>query len=85
MHVPSGEQMIIYDAAMRYKQEGTPLVVRAGKEYARLIARLCSQGHMRWRKGRDLRELRAHPSSNLIGMGVLPLQLRKARTRRRCA
>src|SRR5262249_45449332 len=32
-HVPSGEVMSIYDAAMRYKQEGTPLVIVAGKEY----------------------------------------------------
>ena len=33
VHIPSGEQMTIYDAAMRYKQEGTPLVILAGKEY----------------------------------------------------
>ena len=33
VHVPSGEQMSIFDAAMRYKQEGTPLVILAGKEY----------------------------------------------------
>src|SRR5690606_22410334 len=33
VHVPSGEQLAIYDAAMRYKSEGTPLVVLAGKEY----------------------------------------------------
>jgi aconitate hydratase len=33
VHIPSGEQMSIYDAAMRYKAEGTPLIVIAGKEY----------------------------------------------------
>ncbi len=33
MHVPSGEEMTIYDAAQRYADEGTPLVVLAGKEY----------------------------------------------------
>jgi len=33
VHVPTGEQMSIYDAAMKYKAEGTPLVVIAGKEY----------------------------------------------------
>jgi len=33
LHVPTGEQMSIYDAAMKYKADGTPLVVLAGKEY----------------------------------------------------
>src|SRR5690606_18713057 len=33
VHIPSGEQMAIYDAAMKYKDEGTPLIILAGKEY----------------------------------------------------
>ncbi len=45
-HLPSGEQMPIYDAAMRYKAEGVPLVVFGGKEYGTgSIARLGGQGH----------------------------------------
>jgi aconitate hydratase len=72
VHVPSGEQMSIFDAAMRYKAEGTPLVVLAGKEYSRDWAA----------KGTMLLGVRAVISesferihrSNLIGMGVLPLQ-----------
>jgi aconitate hydratase A / 2-methylisocitrate dehydratase len=75
VHVPSGEQMSIYDAAMRYKQEGTPLVVLAGKEYGTGSSRDWAA------KGTRLLGVRAvicqsferiH-RSNLVGMGVLPL------------
>ena len=63
VHVPSGERMDIYDAAERYRAEGTPLVVLAGKEYGSgSLARLGGQGHAAPRRARgDRRELRAHP------------------------
>ncbi|HEU4476319.1 MAG TPA: aconitate hydratase AcnA, partial [Methyloceanibacter sp.] len=74
-HYPSGEQMAIYDAAMRYHAEGVPLVVFAGKEYGTGSSRDWAA------KGTRLLGVRAvivesferiH-RSNLIGMGVLPL------------
>jgi aconitate hydratase len=75
-HIPSGEQMPIYDAAMRYKEEGTPLVVIAGKEYGTGSSRDWAA------KGTVLLGVRAVIAesyerihrSNLVGMGVLPLQ-----------
>mgnify|MGYP005812743843 CR=1 FL=1 len=78
IHVPSGERMDIFDAAERYKKEGVPLVVVAGKEYG-------SGSSRDWAaKGPMLLGVRAvivesferiH-RSNLIGMGVLPLQFK---------
>ncbi len=75
-HMPDGEQMSIYDAAMRYINEGTPLVVVAGKEYGTGSSRDWAA------KGTRLLGVRAVIAesferihrSNLIGMGVLPLQ-----------
>ncbi len=75
-HVPSGEELAIYDAAMRYKEEGTPLVVIAGKEYGTGSSRDWAA------KGTNLLGVRAVIAetyerihrSNLVGMGVLPLQ-----------
>ena len=69
-HLPDGEETFIYDAAMRYRDEGVPLVVLAGREYGtRLVARLGGQGHAPARRPRGHRgELRAHP----------PLQPRRA-------
>lgn len=75
-HLPGGEQMTIYDAAQRYAAEGVPLLVIAGKEYG-------SGSSRDWAaKGTDLLGVRAVLAvsferihrSNLIGMGVLPLQ-----------
>jgi len=75
-HLPDGEQMPIYDAAVTYAQEGVPLVVLAGKEYG-------SGSSRDWAaKGTALLGVRAVIArsferihrSNLIGMGVLPLQ-----------
>ncbi len=75
-HIPSGEQTSIFDAALRYKNDGTPLLVIGGKEYG-------SGSSRDWAaKGTLLLGVRAvlvesyeriH-RSNLIGMGVLPLQ-----------
>lgn len=75
-HLPSGEQMAIYDAAMRYQQEQTDLVILAGKEYG-------SGSSRDWAaKGTTLLGVKAVIAesyerihrSNLVGMGVLPLQ-----------
>src|SRR5690606_9635632 len=78
-HLPSDEFKSIYDATVRYQQEGTPLVVLAGKEYG-------SGSSRDWAaKGPHLQGIRAVIAesyerihrSNLIGMGVLPLQFRE--------
>ena len=75
-HLPDGEEMSIYDAAMKYQAEGVPLVVLAGKEYG-------SGSSRDWAaKGPRLLGVRAVIAesyerihrSNLVGMGVLPLQ-----------
>lgn len=78
IHVPSSEELPIYDAAERYRAEGTPLVVLAGKEYG-------SGSSRDWAaKGTLLLGVRAVIAesyerihrSNLVGMGVLPLQFK---------
>jgi aconitate hydratase len=75
-HLPSGERMAIYDAALRYRDEGVPLIVLAGKEYG-------SGSSRDWAaKGPSLLGVRAALAesferihrSNLVGLGVLPLQ-----------
>jgi aconitate hydratase len=74
-HVPSGEQMSIFDAAMRYKQDNTPLVILAGKEYGTGSSRdWAAKGTMLLGVRAVIAESfeRIH-RSNLIGMGVLPL------------
>jgi aconitate hydratase len=78
-HIPSGEQLSIYDAAMRYMAAGTPLVVFAGKEYGTGSSRDWAA------KGTVLLGVKAVVAesferihrSNLIGMGVLPLQFKE--------
>ena len=78
VHVPSGERLDIFDAAERYQAEGTPLVVVAGKEYG-------SGSSRDWAaKGPLLLGVRAVIAesyerihrSNLVGMGILPLQFK---------
>ena len=63
LHLPDGEQMSIYDAAMRYQAEGVPLVVLGGKEYGSGSSRdWAAKGTRAARRARgDRRELRAHP------------------------
>ena len=82
LHQPSGDKMTIYDAAMRYQQEGVPLVVLAGKEYG-------SGSSRDWAaKGPQLLGVRAVIAesyerihrSNLVGMGVLPLEFLPGQT-----
>jgi aconitate hydratase len=78
IHLPDGEQMSIYDAAMKYRQEGVPVIIIAGKDYG-------SGSSRDWAaKGTNLLGVKAVIAesferihrSNLVGMGVLPLQFR---------
>jgi len=76
IHHPSAEKLSIYDAAMRYKAEGVPLVVLAGKEYGTGSSRdWAAKGTMLLGVKAVIAESfeRIH-RSNLVGMGVLPLQ-----------
>jgi aconitate hydratase len=77
-HLPGGDRMTIYDAAMRYRDEGVPLLVLAGKEYGTGSSRdWAAKGTLLLGVGAVIAESfeRIH-RSNLIGMGVLPLQYR---------
>jgi aconitate hydratase len=80
---PTGERMTIYEAAMRYQEAGTPLIILAGKEYG-------SGSSRDWAaKGTALLGVKAVLAesferihrSNLVGMGVLPLQFRPGESR----
>jgi aconitate hydratase A / 2-methylisocitrate dehydratase len=76
VHLPSGERLSIYDAAMRYQQEGVPLVVIAGKEYGTGSSRdWAAKGTMLLGVRAVIAESyeRIH-RSNLVGMGVMPLE-----------
>ncbi|MEO6076977.1 MAG: aconitate hydratase AcnA [Dokdonella sp.] len=76
LHVPSGEQMSIYEAALLYKEKKTPLVVLAGKEYGTGSSRdWAAKGTLLLGVKAVIAESfeRIH-RSNLVGMGVLPLQ-----------
>lgn len=83
LYLPTREQMSIYDAAMKYKDDGTELVIIAGKEYGTGSSRDWAA------KGTNLQGVRAVVTesferihrSNLIGMGVLPLQFPEGVTR----
>lgn len=83
VHHPSGEQTSIFDAAMKYKEEATPLVVLAGAEYGTGSSRDWAA------KGTFLLGIKAVIAtsferihrSNLVGMGVLPLQFREGESR----
>lgn len=82
-HMPDGEKMSIYEASMRYQQEGTPLIVIGGKEYGTGSSRDWAA------KGTALLGIKAVIAesferihrSNLIGMGVLPLQFENGASR----
>ncbi len=79
LHIPSGEQMSIYDASVKYKAAGTALVVLAGKEYGTGSSRdWAAKGTMLLGVKAVIAESfeRIH-RSNLIGMGVLPLQYKE--------
>ena len=82
IHLPSGQQTSIYDAAKRYQDDGTPLIVIAGKEYGTGSSRDWAA------KGTVLLGVRAVLAegyerihrSNLVGMGVLPLQFHEGKS-----
>lgn len=83
-HIPSGKQMAIYDAAMLYQEEKRPLAIIAGKEYG-------SGSSRDWAaKGTNLLGVRVVIAesyerihrSNLIGMGVIPLEFPQGTTRK---
>ncbi|MDG9929616.1 MULTISPECIES: aconitate hydratase AcnA [unclassified Pseudomonas] len=84
LYVPSGEKLAIYDAAMRYQAEGVPLVIFAGKEYGTGSSRDWAA------KGTNLLGVKAVIAesferihrSNLVGMGVLPLQFQPGQDRK---
>jgi len=83
LHIPSGEVMSIFDAAMKYQSAGTPLIVLTGKEYGTGSSRDWAA------KGPALQGVKAVIAesyerihrSNLVGMGVLPLQYETGTTR----
>ena len=75
-HLPSGERMTIFEAATRYAQEGTPLILIAGREYGSGSSRdWAAKGPMLQGVKAVIAESyeRIH-RSNLVGMGILPLQ-----------
>ncbi len=84
LYIPSGEKLAIYDAAMRYQASGTPLVVIAGQEYGTGSSRDWAA------KGTNLLGIKAVIAesferihrSNLVGMGVLPLQFKLDQNRK---
>ncbi len=83
-YIPTGEKLAIYDAAMRYQASGTPLVVIAGQEYGTGSSRDWAA------KGTNLLGVKAVIAesferihrSNLVGMGVLPLQFKLDQNRK---
>ena len=84
VHVPSGDELSIYDAAMRYESEGTPLIVLAGREYGTGSSRdWAAKGTLLLGVKAVIAESyeRIH-RSNLVGMGVLPLQFEEGDTPR---
>ncbi|MCU1754537.1 aconitate hydratase AcnA [Pseudomonas helleri] len=84
LYIPTGEKLAIYDAAMRYQATGTPLVVIAGQEYGTGSSRDWAA------KGTNLLGVKAVIAesferihrSNLVGMGVLPLQFKLDQNRK---
>ena len=83
LHLPDGEKMYIYDASVKYREDGVPLLVIAGKEYG-------SGSSRDWAaKGTRLLGIRAVLAesyerihrSNLVGMGVLPLEFKAGENR----
>jgi aconitate hydratase len=83
LHLPDGEKMFIYDAAVKYREDGVPLIVIAGKEYG-------SGSSRDWAaKGTRLLGVRAVIAesferihrSNLVGMGLLPLEFKSGENR----
>ncbi|KAK6023562.1 aconitase domain protein [Ostertagia ostertagi] len=78
LHIPSGQELDVYDAAMKYAEEGHPVIILAGKEYG------CGSSRDWAAKGPYLQGVKAVIAesferihrSNLIGMGIIPLQFK---------
>jgi aconitate hydratase len=83
-HLPSGDEMPIYDAAMRYKAEGVPLVIFGGKEYGTGSSRdWAAKGTMLLGvKAVIVESFERIHRSNLVGMGVLPLVFKEGMDRK---
>ncbi|NQV57149.1 MAG: aconitate hydratase, partial [Rhodospirillales bacterium] len=83
IHQPSGEQMSIYDAAMKYAADGTPLVIIGGKEYGNGSSRDWAAKGTRLLgvKAVIVESFERIHRSNLVGMGILPLQFKDGQTR----
>jgi aconitate hydratase len=82
-HIPTGERMFIYDASVKYQADGVPLMIVAGKEYGSGSSRdWAAKGVMLLGVRAVIAESfeRIH-RSNLVGMGVLPLQFQPGQTR----
>ena len=82
IHLPTGEVMSIYDTAMRYQEEGTPLLVLAGKQYGAGSSRdWAAKGvYLQGVKAVLAESYERIHRSNLVGMGVLPLQFKPGET-----
>ena len=82
-HQPSGEEMSIYDAAMRYQNEGVPLVIVGGKLYGNGSSRDWAAKGTRLLgvKAVIVESFERIHRSNLVGMGVLPLQFKDNQSR----
>jgi len=83
-HIPSGEQMTIYDAAMRYIADGVPLIIVGGKEYGTGSSRDWAAKGTRLLgvKAVIVESFERIHRSNLVGMGVLPLQFKPGADRK---
>jgi aconitate hydratase len=83
IHYPSGQQMPIYDAAMRYDDEAVPLVIVAGKEYGTGSSRDWAAKGTRLLgvKAVIVESFERIHRSNLVGMGILPLQFKDGMSR----
>ncbi|MCC6597633.1 MAG: aconitate hydratase AcnA [Alphaproteobacteria bacterium] len=82
-YIPSGEDMSIYDASMKYQKAGTPLVVIAGKEYGTGSSRDWAAKGTRLLgvKAVVVESFERIHRSNLVGMGILPLQFKSGENR----
>ena len=83
-HYPSGDEGTVYEIAMRYKDEGVPLVVVGGKEYGNGSSRdWAAKGTLLLGvKAVIVESFERIHRSNLIGMGVLPLEFKKGQDRK---
>src|SRR5205807_9065278 len=82
-YLPTGEVMSIYDASMKYQSDGVPLIVLAGKDYGMGSSRdWAAKGvYLLGVKAVIAESFERIHRSNLVGMGVLPLQFQRGQTR----